>query len=271
MPELPEVQTIVDDIRKKITGKSIIDIFTATRSIWRFKYPRKNNIVGIEISGVGRKGKYILIYLSNGRMLIIHLGMTGKLVTVPSGIKRDKHTHVVLRFEGFDIHYNDIRRFGFMDLANAESPMDVSYLCKLGPDPLEMKRDEFIGLLKSKKRIIKPLLMDQNEISGLGNIYSDEALYKARIHPRAISSRIGKRKLALLHDSMSKVLIDAIAKRGSSISNYVDGAGVQGTYQNSHMVYGKEGKPCERCGAKIKREIIGSRSAHYCPRCQRLN
>ncbi len=269
MPELPEVQTIIDDLKSKIRGAGIIDIKTSTKSIWRYKYPRKGNIVGATVSGVARRGKYILIYLSKNKALIVHLGMTGRLIFTESGSRPQKHTHIVLRFTDFDIHYNDIRRFGFMDLVNLDNLENVSYLRNLGPDPFEIETGDFISIIRSKKRMMKPFLLDQNVISGLGNIYSDEILFKARIHPRVISSKIGKKRLTNLHDAALEILKNAIKARGSSISNYVDGSGSRGRYQNSHLVYGREGKPCKRCGAKIKREVIGSRSAHFCPRCQR--
>ncbi|UCC81018.1 MAG: bifunctional DNA-formamidopyrimidine glycosylase/DNA-(apurinic or apyrimidinic site) lyase [Candidatus Zixiibacteriota bacterium] len=269
MPELPEVQTVVDDLKEKISGAGILDMKTITRSIWRYKYPRKRDIIGATVSNVARRGKFILVYLSNGYVIIVHLGMTGRLTVTPSGSKIEKHTHVVLKFAGFDLHYNDIRRFGFMDLVGADNLAKIPYLHKLGPDPFDIEGDEFISIIKSKNRMIKPLLLDQNVISGLGNIYSDEVLFEARIHPRTISSKMGRKRLANLHAASLAVLRDAIKARGSSISNYVDGSGVKGLYQNSHRVYGREGEPCEKCGARIKREIIGSRSAHFCPRCQR--
>ncbi len=269
LPELPEVQTIVEDLKSKVSGARILDMKTLTRSIWRYKYPRKRDIIGATVSNVARRGKFILVYLSNGNTLIVHLGMTGRLTVTPSGSRPEKHTHVVLKLAGFDLHYNDIRRFGFMDLVGGDNLARIPYLNKLGPDPFDTERDEFISIIKSKKRMIKPLLLDQNVISGLGNIYSDEVLFEARIHPRTISSKIGRKRLANLHAASLEILRNAIKARGSSISNYVDGSGVKGLYQNSHRIYGRGGQPCDRCGAKIKREIIGSRSAHFCPRCQR--
>jgi formamidopyrimidine-DNA glycosylase len=195
--------------------------------------------------------------------------MTGRMiVTEPERIP-EKHTHVIIRFGDFDIHYNDVRRFGFMDLVRSDKLGEVKYLCNLGPDPFEIGEEIFSGIVKSKKRMIKQLLLDQNTISGLGNIYSDEILFAAGIHPRSISFRIGKKRLARLYDVTIETLNRAIKARGSSVSDFVDGSGAPGKYQNFHYVYGREGKPCKKCGALIKREIIASRSAHFCPRCQR--
>jgi len=269
LPELPEVQTVINDLIRESSGRKIIDIRTLTKSIWRYKYPRRGNIVGADITGINRKGKYILIFLSNGRVLVVHLGMTGRMTVTEPGRIPDKHTHVIIKIGDLDIHYNDIRRFGFMDLVRFEELGEVPYLRDLGPDPFELDQEKFTGIIKSRKRMIKQLLLDQNTISGLGNIYSDEVLFGAGIHPRSNSFRIGKKRLARLYDVTIETLNRAIKARGSSISDFVDGSGVPGKYQNFHYVYGREGKPCKKCGSLIKREIIASRSSHYCPRCQR--
>lgn len=269
MPELPEVQTVIDDLEPNIKNRKIVDIRILTRSIWRYKYPRKTNICGATVTDIGRKGKYILTYLSSDHILITHLGMTGRLVLTERGKPPDKHTHVVIQFDDFDIHFNDVRRFGFMDLCRGRGIYNVSYLAKLGPDPFELSEDEFAGIIKSKNRMIKQLLLDQNVISGLGNIYSDEILFGSRIHPRRTSSRLSKKRILRLYDVTIEILNGAIKARGSSVSDFVDGSGAPGGYQNFHSVYGREGKPCRNCGADIKREIIASRSAHFCPRCQR--
>ena len=270
MPELPEVQTIIDDLKNRILRREIRGIKTLTKSIWLNKIPRKEKILGAAIDDISRRGKYIIIYLANNTAIIIHLGMTGQLLLLNPKTKPAKHTHVVIALGKFDLHFNDIRRFGFIDIVDAENLDDIPYLSKLGPDPLQISKGDFAEIISSKSRMIKPLMLDQSVISGFGNIYSDEILFEARINPRAISSGITKRKLTIFHAASQKVLKNALKARGSSVSNYVDGSGERGSYQNSHLVYGKEGKPCVRCGSKIKRETIGSRSAHFCPRCQKL-
>jgi formamidopyrimidine-DNA glycosylase len=269
LPELPEVQTIVNDLGPKMINRKITDIKILTRSIWRYKYPRKGNIIGARVTGISRRGKYIVISLSGKYTWIVHLGMTGRLVLAKSGTRRDKHTHVIMRFSGFEVHYNDIRRFGFMDLLPDGRIEKIPYLKNLGPDPFELDETGFMGVLKSRKRMIKQLLMDQNVISGLGNIYSDEILFGAGIHPRAISSRLRKKRISGLYNATIETLNLAIRARGSSISDFVDGSGEPGGYQDYHSVYGREGKPCVKCGTPVRREKIAGRSAHYCPRCQR--
>lgn len=269
MPELPEVQTIVNDLAKMMRGKNIAEVVTLTKSIWRYNIPKKTTMAGTAVNKITRRGKYILITLSNGGTLIIHLGMTGRLNGFDTGMEPEKHTHLLIKFDDFDVHFNDIRRFGFVDYAPNGKLRDISYLNKLGPDPFELDEKQFVEIIKSRKRIIKPLLMDQEVISGLGNIYSDEALFKAGIKPLSNSLRIRKIRIAKLYNAVIEVLDDAINARGSSISDYVDGSGTKGNYQNYHSVYGKEGQPCPKCGAKIKRIVLGGRSAHFCPRCQR--
>lgn len=269
MPELPEVQTIINDLKKKIIGRKIIDIRTITKSIWRNGPPPQRKIVGAKVSNIERKGKYILIRLSCGRTLVTHLKMTGRYTIESKGKIKNKHTHCVFVFDEFELHFSDVRRFGFLDLIGISDINSTKYLIKIGPDPFEINKGEFIRLIQSKKRIIKPLLMDQTVISGLGNIYADEALFRAGIHPRKNSSKISKVRAGNLYGSIIEILDNAIRARGSSVSDYVDGSGRRGGYQHEHLVYGKEGEPCPKCGRAIKREKIGGRSAHYCTRCQR--
>jgi len=269
MPELPEVQTIVNDLKKKIMGSKIADIKTITKSIWRNGPPHKRKIIGTAVSNIDRKGKYILIRLSRGRTLVIHLKMTGRLTIENKRKIADKHTHFVFVFDEFELHFNDVRRFGFLDLIEKIEINSTPYLAKIAPDPFEINQDEFIRLIQSKKRIIKPLLMDQTVISGLGNIYADEALFRAGIHPKKNSSKMSKVRAGNLYRSIIEILKKAIHARGSSVSDYVDGSGHRGGYQHKHLVYGKEGEPCPQCGRAIKRERIGGRSAHYCTRCQK--
>jgi formamidopyrimidine-DNA glycosylase len=195
--------------------------------------------------------------------------MTGRLNRFDPRTEPEKHTHLIIKFDDFDIRFNDIRRFGFVDYAPDGRLRDVTYLNKLGPDPFELDEKRFVDIIKSRKRIIKPLLLDQEVISGLGNIYSDEALFKAGIKPLSNSFRISKSRIERLYHAVIEVLNDAINARGSSISDYVDGWGTRGNYQNYHSVYGRDGQPCPKCGTKIKRVVLGGRSAHFCPRCQR--
>jgi formamidopyrimidine-DNA glycosylase len=269
MPELPEVETIVRDLRQDIVGQTIIKARFLTRSVW-YDTPPSPSKIKSDINAINRRGKNILISLSNGHILAIHLKMTGRLTFENGNPLIKKHTHFIMDLaSGAQVRFNDIRRFGYLDLFKKSEIEKRPYLAALGPDALVISRDDFIKIIQAKKRIIKSLLLDQKVIAGLGNIYSDEALFYSGIHPRAISSGINKVKAIRLYVSVVNVLNRAIDSRGSSIDDYVDGRGAKGSFQNSHMVYGREGEPCKKCGRPIVREVIGSRSAHYCPRCQR--
>jgi formamidopyrimidine-DNA glycosylase len=269
MPELPEVETIVRDLRGDIIGRRITAVEFLTRSVWRAGVPTVKSLAGGEIERLERKGKNILIFLSNGYVLIVHLKMTGRLTFEAPSAPIKKHTHFIMKFNDSELRFNDVRRFGYLDLVR-EGKLDMApYLAKLGPDALTISRNEFIDLVRSKHKIIKALLMDQNVISGMGNIYTDEALFKAGIYPKRVSSSLSVARTGRLHEAMVETLELAISSRGSTIDNFVGGRGTPGSFQNHHLVYGREGKPCPRCGRRIKRTIVGGRSTHYCPHCQR--
>lgn len=238
MPELPEVETIVRSLAPRLTGR---------------------RLEGRVVTGVRRYGKFIVIETEPGDTLTIHLGMTGRLQVDAS---RGPYTRAVFDIDGGAgvLVYDDVRKFGH---ARWNQPLPA-----LGPDAMAVSGDEFTGLLKRHRGRIKPLLMNQSVLRGLGNIYVDEALFRARIHPRARD--LGDRRARRLHRAIQDVLELAIEHRGSSISDYVDGEGRKGSFQLLHQVYGKGGEPCPRCGAVIRRIVIDQRGTHYCPRCQRL-
>jgi formamidopyrimidine-DNA glycosylase len=269
MPELPEVETIVRDLREDIIGKKIIAVKFLTRSVWRTRVPSPNSLVGATIDRLERKGKNILIFISGGKVLIIHLKMTGRLTLEDPSTANRKHTHFIMKFDESELRFNDIRRFGYLDLIKQDRLDQVPYLAKLGPDALNISRNEFVILAGSKKRIIKALLMDQDTIAGMGNIYTDESLFRAGIYPKRISSSISAARAGRLYDAMIETLNQAISSRGSTIDNYVGGRGQAGSFQDQHLVYGREGDPCPKCGHPIKRITVGGRSTHYCPHCQR--
>jgi len=269
MPELPEVQTIIDDLADKITGKRIVEIDLITPSVWRDGIPQPELLLGTKIKNFERAGKHILIHLSNKNTIIIHLKMTGKLTVNKHHDPISKHTHLVIKFARDELRFNDVRRFGYLDCIESSQLSKVEYLARLGPDSLKIPADEFIRLIRSRKRTIKSLLLDQEVIAGLGNIYSDEALFAARIDPSRSAGGISTARLKKLHGCILAILQAAIKARGSSVSNYVDGSGKRGDFQKYHKVYGRSGQPCVRCGTSIKKRIISGRSSHFCSRCQR--
>ena len=230
-------------------------------------------IRGSSITGVRRHGKHLVFDLhpSNGgnpsRVLLVHLGMTGRLTCEETPESRSPHTHLILSLDqpGRWLHYTDIRRFGRLQLLDASS----GALLALGPDPLEITFPEFRGLLRARRTMLKSLLLDQRFLRGLGNIYADESLFRARLHPASPAARLTSRQARRLYDGIRETLKLAIAAGGSSIANYVDGLGNSGYFQHEHQVYRRTFEPCFRCGSRIRRMLIASRSTHFCPRCQR--
>ena len=262
MPELPEVETVVRSITPHIVGRTIESARFSSARVTRGGFEKTARAVtGATIRAVRRRGKQILIDLDRG-VLYVHLGMTGKLLW--NGTP-GKYTRALLELDSGTLLYDDVRQFGRVEFFKT-LPKLVE---RVGPDALSIQFDEFYTRLKSRQAAIKPLLLNQSFIGGVGNIYADEALFAARIHPRTRASRISKGRAQTVHKHLLEVLQLAIEHRGSSISDYVDAAGARGAFQQLHNVYGKEGQPCPRCGTPIRRIILGQRSAHYCPSCQR--
>ncbi|MGH9581746.1 MAG: bifunctional DNA-formamidopyrimidine glycosylase/DNA-(apurinic or apyrimidinic site) lyase, partial [Bryobacteraceae bacterium] len=213
------------------------------------------------VTAIRRWGKQIFIDLDQG-VLYVHLGMTGKLLW---NAAPGKHARAIVEFDAGTLVYDDIRQFGRFEFFE-QIPTGLE---PGSPDALGIAFEEFRGRLRSHRKSIKPLLLDQSFIAGVGNIYADETLFAARIHPRTAAARISTLRARRLFDALLEVLRSAIEHRGSSISDYVDSQGNRGSFQQSHRVYGREGQPCPVCGSAIRRIVLGQRSAHYCPRCQR--
>ena len=219
------------------------------------------SLAGRRIEAIRRHGKFIVCQLDRG-VLTIHLGMTGKLLLDgPEGT----HSYGVFRLDRGTLVYDDPRQFGSIEYTDA-LPARVA---DLGPEPLGISLEDFLARLKARRTRIKPLLLDQGFVRGIGNIYADEILFRARIHPRAVASRLSRRRAMELYAAMRETLALAIEHRGSSISDYVDAAGEKGSFQLLHRVYGREAKPCSECGGPIRRILVVQRGTHYCPRCQR--
>jgi len=216
---------------------------------------------GQTVRSVTRHGKFIVLELDRG-VLTVHLGMTGKLLLDAAA---GPYTRALFELDEGLLVYDDIRHFGKIEWGE-KLPDRVG---TLGPDALTIERDDFTRMLRSRRAMIKPLLMNQWFVRGMGNIYTDEALFQARIHPKAIASRLSRERAARLHQAMVDILSTAIALKGSSISDYVDSEGRKGSYQLHHQVYGREGERCAVCGTPIRRIVLGSRGTHYCPKCQR--
>jgi formamidopyrimidine-DNA glycosylase len=258
VPELPEVETIRRTLAPLVTGLRILSINILSP---RAAAPDIAALIpGQTIRALARHGKYLFLDLTRHR-LAIHLRMTGKLlVNAPA-----THPRAIIQTSGPDIVFDDIRQFGSITcLGRDELPRN------LGPDLLLISPTDFVTVLARHSGAIKPALLNQAILAGLGNIYADEALFRARIHPRARLSRLSRARLLALHAQTLELLDEAIACGGSSISDYVDASGARGTFQLRHQVYGRAGQPCPRCATPICRTVVAQRGTHLCPRCQRL-
>jgi formamidopyrimidine-DNA glycosylase len=271
MPELPEVETVVRGLQNRIVEWELSWVEVGQEECLG---GRKQDLAHLlqkkKILAVERRGKNVILRLSGGGALFVHLGMSGRLRVLPRSAPREKHTHVVFSFlnHGEQLRFIDPRRFGRVFWEGGKEGTWVS-LSRLGPEPLEISLSEFAARVRSRHREIKPLLLDQQFLAGVGNIYADESLHRAGIHPRRKSDSLSGKTLSRLHRAVQEVLSEAIESRGTSVRSYVDASGSAGGYQHFLRVYGREGEPCPACGARIVREIVGGRSSFYCPRCQR--
>lgn len=270
MPELPEVETVVRVLRPRLVGRR----FTEVRNYWPRHIDRpdlpalQRRIHGRAVNALARRGKYILLDLSDGEHLIIHLRMSGHLAVVEPDAPPDKHTHTIFRLDdGRELRFRDPRKFGRVYLVT--DPDEV--LGKLGPEPLaaEFTVAALRELLHGRHRLLKPLLLDQQVIAGIGNIYADEALFLARLHPTRHSDTLNDADIAALHAGIQAALREGIAREGASISSYVKPDGEKGDMQNAVNVFRRTGAGCYRCGGTITRILVGQRSTHFCPGCQR--
>lgn len=263
MPELPEVETVTRSIAP-LVGRRIVSAEFRCLRILRGGDPdgMAARMAGRRIAGVKRYGKFIVMPLEGGGYLTIHLGMTGRLLL---GGETGKHTHAILTLDRGVLLYDDSRQFGCIQFSE-EFPQRVA---RLGPEPLEIPFEAFAAALKRHKTRVKALLLNQRFVRGVGNIYADEALFRAGIHPQALASKLGGARARKLYESLQAVLTEAIAAGGSSISDYVDAQGRKGFFQFSHRVYQRTGEPCMACGSAIRKVLVMQRSSHFCPKCQR--
>jgi formamidopyrimidine-DNA glycosylase len=262
VPELPEVETVVRTLAPKLTGRRIVDAQFSSKHVVRQKFSMlRGRVRDQPVKSVRRHGKFIVLELERG-FLTIHLGMTGKLLL---DNEPGPYARAVFELDRGLLVYDDIRHFGRIEW----SAKLLERAAALGPDALEISLEDFLKLLAKRHSRIKPLLLNQRFLRGMGNIYTDEALFEARIHPRALASSLSKQRAARLHRAMVEILETAIRLKGSSISNYVDAEGKKGSFQLQHQVYGRAGEPCAICGTAIRRIVVGQRGTHYCPKCQR--
>ena len=280
MPELPEVETVARSVNARVRGDRILEVWFASHR-QPFKTPAARQVRGLEartILDVHRTGKHIVFELgpANGQLTaaqmpaaqwIVHLGMTGRLLVTPPDAPLAPHTHArLLLAGGSELRFVDPRRFGrleFRDLARHQG------FAGPGAEPLTIGAADFAALFRSRRIAIKPALLNQKLLSGVGNIYADESLFHAGIRPRKAAGRLTRAELERLRLSLRQVLQHAIRLGGSSISDYVDADGARGFFQLEHCVYQRTGEPCRTCRTPIRRIVLGGRSTHFCPHCQK--
>jgi formamidopyrimidine-DNA glycosylase len=284
MPELPEVETIARGLDKRIAGDIIESVWLGSKP-----EPLKSSAAEIaevlehtRIAKVRRVGKHIVFDLdlegkrSKGKKAqpprgqwIVHLGMTGQLLIGPPEAEMLKHTHAVLNLKsGRELRFVDYRRFGRLAVVRMEPEQGTGFHAP-GAEPLDISIEDFIPLFRGRKTPIKSALLNQKLLSGVGNIYADESLFRAKVRPRRRAASLTTAELKKLYKGLRDVLHQAIKLGGSSVSDYVDAEGREGFFQLKHRVYGREGKPCLVCETPVKRVIIAGRSSHYCPHCQK--
>lgn len=275
MPELPEVETVRKGLEKLVLKATIesVDVYW-DRIISGPIEPTefKHILMGEKIIEFDRRGKYIIIRFKQWA-LVSHLRMEGKYEVEESSAPLKKHTHVVFHLaDGRDLRYLDVRKFGRMTLVPIGEEFTATGIKLLGPEPTVETFDEaiFYKTLQTKKRAIKPLLLDQKIVAGLGNIYVDEALFLAKIHPLRTANSLRKIEVSQLHEAIIKVLGDAVEAGGTTIRTYQNALGEAGSFQVKLSVYGKKGLPCVRCGTPIEKIKVAQRGTHFCPNCQQL-
>jgi formamidopyrimidine-DNA glycosylase len=264
MPELPEVETIARGVDERLRGDRIESTWFSEKPE-PFKSPPQlmaKELAGRTIDRVHRVGKHIVFDLGDLQW-IVHLGMTGRLLVADPRTEIPPHTHGILHLaSGRELRFVDARRFGRMELKSTR-------FAGTGKEPLKISKDEFAALFRPRKTSIKAALLNQKLLHGVGNIYADESLFRAGIRPRRMARHLKRAEFDRLHSSLQSVLKKAISLGGSSVSDYVDSAGVEGFFQLEHRVYLRTGQPCLVCGTPILRMVIGGRGTHYCPQCQR--
>jgi formamidopyrimidine-DNA glycosylase len=276
MPELPEVQTIISDLKAAGIEGAVI---TGARVYWSRTIAEPSmgafcrRIKGQKISAIRRRGKFIVFDFISGDHLLMHLRMSGRLHWLAKKLPRKKHEHVILSFRGGkQLRFHDTRKFGRIYLtSDADTILD-----RLGPEPLAagFTRQIFAGRLSPRQRLLKPLLLDQTFIAGLGNIYVDEALWESKIHPCRIAASLNQNEIQALHRAIRRVLKRGLNNLGTSLgtgkANFYSIARHQGRNRDELRVFRRTDRPCPRCRAKIQKIIVGQRSTHICPKCQVL-
>lgn len=265
MPELPEVQTVVNTLVPRIVLSRIerVDLRRADMLCPR-GFDLNRSLAGRTVQSITRRGKRIIFTLDDSNRFYIHLGMTGRLTLESPGAPILKHTHLILGFEAVEIRFQDARRFGGIWWMGKDPDEQA-----MGPEPLTLRPDQLLDRLGKTRRAIKNALLDQRLIAGLGNIYADESLFEAAIHPLTAANALSDDQARRLNRAIKLTLRRALRHRGSSLRDYVDADGGAGAFQKLHQVYDRAGQPCRTCRTPIQRIVLGGRSTCFCPKCQK--
>jgi formamidopyrimidine-DNA glycosylase len=283
MPELPEVETIANGVNARVQGQRIAGVWTSGKP-QTFKSPESeiaDALTGATIESVRRVGKTIVMTVTRRGLkekggqieFLIHLGMTGRLLVSQPEVPQPPHTHAVLTLaDGREIRFVDPRRFGRLSIHQqpaTDNLQPATSYAGPGREPLAILLEDFVDLFRGRKTPIKAALLNQSLLHGVGNIYADEALFRAGIRPRRLAGRVTRAELVRLRTALQSVLRRAIKLGGSSVSDYVDAEGMRGYFQIEHKVYGHGGEPCTTCGTPIRKIVVGGRGTHFCPSCQK--
>ncbi|EHO50941.1 DNA-formamidopyrimidine glycosylase [Lentilactobacillus kisonensis] len=272
MPELPEVETVRRGLTELVVGSKIKAVDVLYEKIGNlpkadFEQALRNKI----IERIDRRGKYLLIRISGGLTIVSHLRMEGKYDVEPDGVPIGKHTHVIFYLtDGRELRYNDSRKFGRMNLVDTGQEMTVAGLKTIGPEPTDhdLTIDYMKTIFAKSKKMVKPFLLDQSKIAGLGNIYADEVLWLSKIHPEQPVNLITADEIERLRHNIITEIQKAIAGHGTTVHSYSNAYGEAGEFQNHLNVYGRKGEPCLRCGTPIVKIKLAQRGTHFCPHCQ---
>lgn len=296
MPELPEVQTTVDDLNKKIFGRRIVSIWHSSPSQISILNEKKQSFAtavaklkNLPIRNIDRRGKYILIHLGDEKIVLMHLKLTGRLLVGKWKVEKnrtvtrldrknnskDLRDYIRMIFylnDGRMLGFSDVRRFGRVIIGNREKILSLSGIRKMGPEPLDatFTPKKFKEAVTARRKTVKQTLLDQTVIAGIGNIYADETLWRARVHPQKLACNLEKDECVRMFHALRYVLREAIRLRGTSMRDFRDTEGQPGGYRSKLAAYQRDGSPCFRCGTALERIKLGGRSTHFCTRCQKL-
>jgi formamidopyrimidine-DNA glycosylase len=274
LPELPEVETVTADLRPHLVGRTIAGCDLRFPTIVRHPSPAAfaAGLTGRRVEAMSRRGKYILHHLDSGELLVVHLGMTGQWRYVAADTAEPDHLHAVLTLDdGFQLRYRDVRRFGRLLLGSEQELVGDRKMPRLGPEPIDptFTATDLYRRLHVRRAPLKALLLDQMVVAGVGNIYADEACFRARVRPDRVANTLSRQAVGRLRVALDESLRRAILNRGSSVSDYRDAWGEAGRQQEELQVYGRGGQPCFRCGRPLALVRLAGRSTVFCRRCQR--